>query len=399
MAHLEDRWHITADGERIPSDLFGKGRRWRVRYRDPSGRDRSKSFDRKDDALRYVHDVEMRIDRGRYIDPDRARATVGELGVQWLETKQAIRKPTTVAGYESLWQAVVAPRWADVPVSAIAHSDVAKWVADVSVRLSPSRTRQAHLVLRSILDMAVKDRRIEVNPAAGVDLPSLPMEGQHQYLTPGQVKALAEASGDYAPLILTLGFCGLRWGEAIALQVQDVDVLRRRIHIRRNLSEVHGRMVDSTPKTNAVRWVPMPAPVFDAVEPLLEGRASSDLLFTTGRGNVIRHGNFVKNVLTDAASAIGLDGLKIHSLRHTAASIAVAAGGSVKDVQRMLGHARASMTLDVYADLFEDDLDDLARRISTAASSSTWEPPARISGRTQDASERDEGGFAGMGGD
>lgn len=399
MAHLEDRWHVTADGERTPSDLFGKGKRWRVRYRDPSGRDRSKSFDRKDDALRYVHDVEMRIDRGRYIDPDAARATVGELADQWLATKAATRKPTTTAGYESLWHSLVAPRWADVPVSAIAHSDVAKWVADMSARLSPSRTRQAHLVLRSVLDMAVKDRRIETNPATGVDLPSLPMKGQHQYLTPGQVKALAEATGDYAPLILTLGFCGLRWGEAIALQVQDVDVLRRRIHIRRNLSEVHGRMVDSTPKTNAVRWVPMPTPVFEAVQPLLEGRSPSDLMFTTRGGYVIRHGNFVKNVLVDAASAIGLDGLKIHSLRHTAASIAVAAGGSVKDVQRMLGHARASMTLDVYADLFEDDLDDLARRIGDAASSSSWTPPPKLSGRTQDAPERDGQGFGGMGGD
>jgi integrase len=396
MAHLEDRWH---DRDRQPTELFGKGKRWRVRYRDPSGRDRSKSFERKDDALRYAHDVEMRIDRGRYIDPDRARATVGELAEQWLATKAAIRKPTTSAGYESLWNSVLEPRWADVPVSAIAHSDVAKWVGQLSTKFSPSRTRQAHLVFRALLDMAVKDRRIEVNPALGVDLPSLPMKGRHQYLTPGQVKALAEASGDYASLILTLGFCGLRWGEAIALQVQDVDVLRRRIHIRRNLSEVHGKMVDSTPKTNAVRWVPMPAPVFDAVEPLLDGRAPNDLLFTTPGGYVIRHGNFVKHSFAPASSSVGLVGLKIHSLRHTAASIAVAAGASVKDVQRMLGHARASMTLDVYADLFEDDLDDLARRIGEAASASTWTPPTKLSGRTQDAPERDEGVFGGMGGD
>lgn len=391
MAHLEDRWRS--------SKLHGTGKRWRVRYRDPSGRDRSKSFDRKDDALRYAHDVEMRIDRGRYIDPDKARATIGELAEQWLATKRATRKPTTSASYESLWLSVVAPRWAGVPVSAIAHSDVAKWVGELSTRLSPSRTRQAHQVLRSVLDMAVKDRRIETNPAIGVDLPSLPMKGEHRYLTPGQVLALAEASGDYAPLVLTLGFCGLRWGEAVGLQVQDVDVLRRRIYVRRNLSEVHGRLVVSTPKTNQMRWVPMPAQVFDAVAPLVDGRAPDKNLFTTPCGYPIRHGNFVKHSFAPASASVGLAGLKIHSLRHTAASIAVAAGASVKDVQRMLGHARASMTLDVYADLFEDDLDDLARRIGEAASSSTWTPPTKLSGRTQDAPERDEGVFGGMGGD
>ena len=50
----------------------------------------------------------------------------------------------------------------------------------------------------------------------------------------------------------------------------------------------------------------------------------------------------------------------LHDLRHTAASIAVNAGGNVKSVQRMLGHASAAMTLDVYADLFDDDLDAVA---------------------------------------
>ena len=68
-----------------------------------------------------------------------------------------------------------------------------------------------------------------------------------------------------------------------------------------------------------------------------------------------------------AARAAGLHGLTPHDLRHTAASLAVSAGGNMKAVQRMLGHASASMTLDVYADLFEDDLDALAGRLDEAA--------------------------------
>ncbi len=68
----------------------------------------------------------------------------------------------------------------------------------------------------------------------------------------------------------------------------------------------------------------------------------------------------------DAASAVGLDGLTPHELRHTAASLAVSAGANVKAVQRMLGHASASMTLDVYSGLFDDDLDGVAERLDAA---------------------------------
>jgi len=65
--------------------------------------------------------------------------------------------------------------------------------------------------------------------------------------------------------------------------------------------------------------------------------------------------------------AVGLDGLTPHDLRHTAASLAIATGANVKSVQRMLGHASAAMTLDVYAGLFDDDLQALAERMDTAA--------------------------------
>jgi integrase len=82
---------------------------------------------------------------------------------------------------------------------------------------------------------------------------------------------------------------------------------------------------------------------------------------------VLRNGNFRRRVFDRAAELVGLAGLKPHELRHTAASLAVAEGANVKAVQRMLGHASAAMTLDVYADLFEDDLDQVADRLDRAA--------------------------------
>ncbi|WP_246158314.1 tyrosine-type recombinase/integrase [Micromonospora palomenae] len=75
---------------------------------------------------------------------------------------------------------------------------------------------------------------------------------------------------------------------------------------------------------------------------------------------------FRTRVFAPAAASVGLAGLTPHDLRHTAASLAVAAGANVKAVQRMLGHASASMTLDVYAGLFGDDLDAVANRLDEA---------------------------------
>lgn len=94
---------------------------------------------------------------------------------------------------------------------------------------------------------------------------------------------------------------------------------------------------------------------------------AEDLAFRSRQGAVLRNGNFRSQVFDAAAARAGLAELTPHELRHTAASLAVAAGANIKAVQRMLGHASAAMALDVYAGLFGDDLDDLARRLDEAA--------------------------------
>src|SRR5436305_15189991 len=96
------------------------------------------------------------------------------------------------------------------------------------------------------------------------------------------------------------------------------------------------------------------------------GLAPTDLVFTGKRGGVLRNLNFRRDVFDAAATAAGLPGLTPHELRHTAASLAVASGANVKAVQRMLGHASAAMTLDVYADLFDDDLDTVSVALNEA---------------------------------
>ena len=95
-------------------------------------------------------------------------------------------------------------------------------------------------------------------------------------------------------------------------------------------------------------------------------RHPDDLVFTSPDGHVLRNTNFRRRVFDPAARQAGVPGLTPHELRHTAASLAVAAGANIKAVQQMLGHASAAMTLDVYAGLFADDLDAVAERLDEA---------------------------------
>ncbi|MCU1615127.1 MAG: Site-specific recombinase XerD [Frankiales bacterium] len=112
----------------------------------------------------------------------------------------------------------------------------------------------------------------------------------------------------------------------------------------------------------AVRIVPR-----SLLEPptvLVAGRDQNELLFARPGGRMLRIGNFRRRVFDEAARHAGLTP---HERRHTAARIAVSAGANVKAVHRLLGHASAAMTLDVYSDLFDDDLTALADRMDAAA--------------------------------
>ena len=114
--------------------------------------------------------------------------------------------------------------------------------------------------------------------------------------------------------------------------------------------------------------MPVPAFLADELRDQLAGRAPDDLVFTGLRGGgVLRNRIFRRAGFDRAAAAVGLDGLVPHELRHTAASLAVSSGANVKAVQRMLGHGSAAMTLDTYADLFNDDLDAVADGLDQAA--------------------------------
>ena len=230
--------------------------------------------------------------------------------------------------------------------------------------LRPGSVRQTHRVLSLILDAAVQDGRLGRNPARGARLPR-PVRKEAMYLSADQVSALAQAARPHELTILTLAFTGLRFGELAALKVRRFDAARKRLNIVESVTEVGSELVWTTPKTHQTRSVPVPAQLAVMLTEECLGNPPDDLIFTSPLGKTLRLNNWRKNVFDPACKAAGLEGLRPHDLRHTAASLAIQSGANVKVVQQMLGHASAAMTLDVYAGLFGDDLDSVADRLDS----------------------------------
>jgi integrase len=335
-------------------------------YRGPDKVERNRMFRRKIDAERWLASVEVAKTRGEWIDPALSRVTVGEWCRTWLAAQGQL-KPTTLARYEGIVSKHVAPTWGAVTLAEVSPADVAAWLGRLTTSgLAAASVRYAHTVLSRSLAYAVLDGRLSRNPAEGVPLPRVKARAK-RYLTHAEVSSLAEECGAYSVLIYVLAYTGLRWGEVAALEVQDVDLMRRRIHIRRAMAEVRGKAVIGTPKDHEQRSVPVPAFLVDTLALHLAGRAPDARAFTAPGGTaILRNGNFRRNVFDAAATRAGLGGLTPHELRHTAASLAVQSGATVVLVQRMLGHSSPTVTLNVYAHLFSDDLDTLAERLNEA---------------------------------
>lgn len=339
--------------------------RWYTRYRDPAGKQRNKTFARKLDAERYLTTVEGSKLVGSYVDPGLSRLTVGEWSTGWLAGLAHV-KPSTRERYAGIVRTHVLPRWASTRLGDVTHSAVQGWVAALARSAAPASVRKVHLVFSMIMVAAVKDGRLVRNPAAGVNLPRI-VAGQRRYLTHAQLHALAAGCGHYRLVVLFAGYTGVRWGELAALRVGRVDLLRRRADIAEAVTEVNGRQLWGTPKGHGARVVPFPGFLADELAAHLAGKARDELVFPGRQGGALRVGVFRRGAFDQAVATLGLGDMHPHELRHTAASLAIASGADVKVVQQMLGHASATMTLDLYGHLFSDRLDEVGEALDAAA--------------------------------
>jgi integrase len=347
-----------------------QGKRYRVRYRTPDNRQTDKrGFRTKRDAERFANTVEVAKLRGEYVNPSDARRTLDELGQAWLDRQKGHMKPSGYAVMETTWRVRVQPRWGHVALGAIKPSAVGMWVTELGRRndetkaIKPATIKRAHYVLSQILADAVTDNLIPKNPAAGLSLPKASRKTP-VYLTHQDVAALADSARENGTLVLLLAYTGVRWGEAIGLRVGDLDMLRKRALIHANAVQSGTGIHVGTPKAHKQRSIPLPEFLVPLLARKCESKQRSDLLF--GDGDHLRRPHPVSGWFAKAVAASKVPRVTPHDLRHTAASLAVSAGANVKAVQRMLGHASAAMTLDLYADLFDDDLEAVATALDKA---------------------------------
>lgn len=356
------------------------GRRYEVRYRKPDGAATGKrGFKRKMDATDWGDQYVNAAKRdGSFVDQSAGRAMVSDIYREWMDTRRPILKANTLHTDDVTWRNHIEPEFADRQIGSITHRELQAFISGKAETLAPSTVLKMVGVLKGICDLAVKDRLIAKAPTDDLALPRREGRRLHRYLTIDQLLAVADEAGkariqpeDRRALVLLLGLCGLRWGEMSGLKVEDVDYARNRIHVRRNVTRIGSKWEETSPKSHEMRDVPMPRTVGEALLPVLACKRPTDWVFRDHLGRPPRNqsatsADWNRTWFVSACRRAGVEPLPPHDLRHTAASIAVHAGANVKALQRMLGHKSAAMTLDTYADLFDSDLDDVARVIDAA---------------------------------
>jgi integrase len=342
------------------------GGRWKARLTVAGHGTRNKTFDRKIDADKWLRNEQARLDRSEWTDPRLARTTFADWAIPWLDTRRHL-KPKTLAGYESLLTVHLLPRFGQMPLASIDPLMIETWVVALTDRgLSPSRIRQAHQLLGMILKAAVRARRLATNPAEGTPLPRATRRPP-RFLTADQVDELAAlVPARYEALIHVLAYGGLRWAECVGLRLRNVNLLRRRIEVVETLSEVRGRLHAVPPKTWESRTVAIPPFLADMLGNHIGRFTDGDpesLVFTTDHGTPLLSSNFRRWVWSPAMTQLGEQGLRIHDLRHTCASLLIDAGAHVGHVREHLGHSSIRVTIDVYGHLYEDTRDEIAARL------------------------------------
>jgi hypothetical protein len=187
-------------------------KRWRARYRGPDGRERSRTFQRRTDAERFLTNIEHSKKSGLYVDPSHGRVTLSTWSAEWLEAVRPSLKPKTVASYESLLRSRIVPKLGGRQLASLVPSDIQRWIGAMhGDGISASRMRQAVVILRQLLDAAVRDGMVARNATRGVKLPKIEQR-EATYLEPAVVERIASTMPEpYDLLTRVLGTVGLRW--------------------------------------------------------------------------------------------------------------------------------------------------------------------------------------------
>jgi integrase len=358
--------------------------RYEVRLRGPDGRERSRTFRTRKAAETYERELLAQRDRGGWVDPRAGRISLADWVTEWSATLLNLR-PSSRRIYLDNLRLHVLPELGDVQLAKLDKAMLRSWLARLSAGpLKPATVHQVYRALRRVLGAAVENDVIARSPLEGIKPPRLEAQ-EMRFLTPGEVAALTDAIDERYRAFVTVGaYCGLRLGEMAGLRRHRVDVLHRQLRVVEQLGrDETGRWALQPLKTrSSVRSIALPAVVAEGLEEHLHrwaGEGREGFVFAAPDGGQIDPDNFRSRIWTPAVGAAGLAPLRIHDLRHTTASFAIAAGADVKTLQAMLGHASAVMTLDRYGHLMPGRGEDVANRLDALARGATAEPiPAAV---------------------
>ncbi|GIL29509.1 tyrosine-type recombinase/integrase [Actinocatenispora comari] len=370
---------------------------FRANWRDPSGKERSRTFKAEDAAYAHIDKMESTKTRGSYVDDRARKVRFRDHTVRWLKGRHV--EARTDERTMSLLRTHIIPKWGGWRLGSIDHLEVQGWVTELGRTLAPATVAKCFGLVSSILAAAVRSRILDVNPADGVVLPKTRSGRRAVALTRAQVFGQilpAIASPHHRILVWLAAGAGLRWGECAGMPWGAVDLDRGVLHVAQVAVETsHTVELRPYPKTEAGRrTVPMGAGLSAILREYREmtGNPSDrDLVVLSRVGRPMRRANFRKRVWRPALVRAGLlgevheaaegrwrgawptaDGIertatfgsehqavthvalhaaggpRFHDLRHSYATWLVSDGLPINDVQRAMGHTRGSTTLNLY---------------------------------------------------
>lgn len=338
-------------------------------YRDSSGKQRWVSgFRTIKEAEDARAEVVRRIRRGERVEP--TKQTLAEYADAWLASQTNLR-PSTRSRYEWAIRQHLTPYFGRIKLAEVREDHVAGLIAEMQKKgLAPSTIKAVLAPLSLILGRAVRRGAVASNAVAGLGRSERPKGQQRpmRILQREEVGLLIEATApEHRPLIATLVFAGLRVSEAVGLTWADLDLAAGSLHVRGQLDHKTRQKVEAKTESSTRSVVLMPSLGKMLAAHRLASKFSKDTdpIFATSVGTPHNRDNVRTRILGPAVRRAGLDGeglpkLRTHDLRHTFASLLIAGGASVVFVSRQMGHASASVTLDVYSHLF-DERDHAAR--------------------------------------
>lgn len=342
-------WEKTQDPGIYKRD-GARGRHYRVAYRDATGHQVVRNFDRLEEARDHKR---RNTGNDRPHDARAGRRTLRELYERQTRARDYAEETGIVR--RAAWTYI--ERWADTPVEKVTPTLVDEIRATVP---KPAMRTKVNALLSVLFEYAIEQRWVRTSPVSrprkrrtrAERLSELPNEDRKRYLTNDELARLLDAMPErYRALIELMARMGLRPGEAYALRVAKFDPLRRTLVIDTSVS--------GFTKTGEARTLHLPIPIADTlrehVERYSDPKDPEALIFTRKDGAPIEPDNFRRRIFASAVHRAEIDAtLSPNTCRHTAAAFAISTGANIYDVQKMLGHARPSITLDVYGSLFEE---------------------------------------------